>query len=163
MTTIISGDKEYVIDVQGSAIKVNGAEIDIDYCAVSEEELHFIYQGKSYRVSLVSLKGKSGVLRLNEKEVSVLMRNPKEKILEKIGISADAEARLDDLQAPMPGKILKVLKSPGEKIVKGEGLLVLEAMKMENVLKASADSVISNVIVQEGDAVEKNQILITFE
>jgi biotin carboxyl carrier protein len=62
----------------------------------------------------------------------------------------------------MPGLVLRVLVEPGQKVTKGEPLLVLEAMKMENMIKAPGDAIVSSVKAQLGQAVEKNQILIDF-
>jgi biotin carboxyl carrier protein len=63
----------------------------------------------------------------------------------------------------MPGKVLEVMVQPGQTVAKGEGLLILEAMKMENMLKAEEEGIIKSVNVSVGDAVEKNNVLIDFE
>ena len=63
----------------------------------------------------------------------------------------------------MPGLVLRVEVTPGQKVAAGAGLVVLEAMKMENELKASAAALVRSVRVQAGEAVEKGQILIEFE
>jgi biotin carboxyl carrier protein len=60
----------------------------------------------------------------------------------------------------MPGMVLKVLVKEGDLVKKGEGLLVLEAMKMENLIKAPADIKISKINVKSGHTVEKNQVLL---
>ena len=63
----------------------------------------------------------------------------------------------------MPGKVLDVLVTVGQEVVKGDGLVILEAMKMENVLKADDVGVVKSVNVSIGEAVEKNNVLIEFE
>jgi pyruvate carboxylase subunit B len=60
----------------------------------------------------------------------------------------------------MPGKILEIPVSVGDEVEIGEAILILEAMKMENELKASLTGIIHSVQVQTGDSVEKNQILL---
>ncbi len=65
------------------------------------------------------------------------------------------------VRAPMPGMVLKVMVAEGDAVEKGTPLLILEAMKMENILKADADGVIEKVHVREGAAVEKGQLLIS--
>jgi biotin carboxyl carrier protein len=60
----------------------------------------------------------------------------------------------------MPGLVLKVLVKDGDVIKKGDNLLVLEAMKMENSIKAPADATIKAVKITAGDKVEKNQVMI---
>jgi biotin carboxyl carrier protein len=77
--------------------------------------------------------------------------------------SGDRPAVSQVLKAPMPGLVLRVEATPGQRVAAGAGLVVLEAMKMENELKASAAAVVRSVRVQAGEAVEKGQILIEFE
>jgi pyruvate carboxylase subunit B len=67
------------------------------------------------------------------------------------------------LKAPMPGLVLRVQVAAGQAVAAGVGLVVLEAMKMENELKAPASAVIKAVRVQPGEAVEKGQVLLEFE
>ena len=67
------------------------------------------------------------------------------------------------LKAPMPGLVLRVQAEPGQRVEAGAGLIVLEAMKMENELKAAAPGVIKAVLVKSGQAVEKGQVLLEFE
>lgn len=63
----------------------------------------------------------------------------------------------------MPGKVLKVLVKPGDAVEEGQSLLVLEAMKMENVIKAVLSGEVSKVPISEGQAVEKGALLIGFD
>ena len=67
------------------------------------------------------------------------------------------------LKAPMPGLVLRVQVTPGQAVAAGAGLVVLEAMKMENELKAPSPAVVKAVRVQPGEAVEKGQVLLEFE
>jgi biotin carboxyl carrier protein len=62
----------------------------------------------------------------------------------------------------MPGLVLNVLVAEGDEVKKGESLLVLEAMKMENMIKSPTDGVIKKVSIKQGDKVEKNTLLIHF-
>jgi len=67
------------------------------------------------------------------------------------------------LRSPMPGLVVRVLVSPGQAVQPGQGLVVLEAMKMENELRAQAGGVVAAVSIRGGQAVEKGQVLIEFE
>ncbi len=67
------------------------------------------------------------------------------------------------LRAPMPGLVVKVLVEPGQEVAAGAGLVVLEAMKMENELKAPAGVIVLAVLAQPGQAVEKGQVLVEFQ
>ena len=62
----------------------------------------------------------------------------------------------------MPGMVLNILVNEGDTIKKGDPLIVLEAMKMENILKSPTDGVIKKIPINKGVAVEKNQLLIQF-
>ena len=66
------------------------------------------------------------------------------------------------LKAPMPGLVVRVMVEPGEQFAAGQGLVVLEAMKMENELKAAGRGVVDRVLAVPGQAVEKGAVLITF-
>jgi biotin carboxyl carrier protein len=66
------------------------------------------------------------------------------------------------LRAPMPGLVLRLLVEPGREVARGDGLVVLEAMKMENELKAPAGGVVGAVHVRPGEPVEKGQVLVEF-
>lgn len=67
------------------------------------------------------------------------------------------------VEAPMPGTILKVLVSAGQSVSKGDTLLILEAMKMENEITAPSDGTVSAVCVAAGDAVEVGKTLVTIK
>jgi biotin carboxyl carrier protein len=67
------------------------------------------------------------------------------------------------VRAPMPGMIVRVEVEQGERVHAGQGVAIIEAMKMENELKADADGIIAKVLVAAGQAVEKGQILVEFE
>jgi len=68
-----------------------------------------------------------------------------------------------EVKAPMPGMILKVKKQDGDTILQGESIIILEAMKMENDLRAPASGIIKGISVDEGKAVEKGEILFSIE
>lgn len=63
----------------------------------------------------------------------------------------------------MPGLVMNIVVSEGDEVKKGDHLITLEAMKMENILKASHDGKIKTLNVRKSDPVEKNQLLLTFE
>ena len=68
-----------------------------------------------------------------------------------------------ELRAPMPGLVVRVLVEPGQRVSPGDGLIVVEAMKMENELRADAAATVETVSAQSGDAVDRDDLLITFE
>ena len=67
------------------------------------------------------------------------------------------------LRAPMPGLVIRIDVAEGDTVSPGDGLLIVEAMKMENELRAMAPARVRRVHVSAGDAVEKNQLLVEFD
>jgi biotin carboxyl carrier protein len=68
-----------------------------------------------------------------------------------------------NISSPMPGKVVKIRVKEGESVVTGQTLIVVEAMKMQSEFKASADRVIKEILVKEGDVVEAHQVLLKLE
>ena len=83
-------------------------------------------------------------------------------LLKQLGMDNAGTRLVKELTAPMPGMVVKVEVEAGSVVKKDQALVILEAMKMENVLKAQADGVVQNIEVKQGQAVEKNQVLIRF-
>jgi biotin carboxyl carrier protein len=90
-------------------------------------------------------------------------KNNLDLVLDSMGIKLAVESHNLDIKAPMPGKVIEVNVKEGDTILKGDAILILEAMKMENVLKAENDCTIKKVLVKSSESVEKNQILVELE
>jgi biotin carboxyl carrier protein len=80
-----------------------------------------------------------------------------------MGLDIKLNQKAESVKAPMPGMILKILVTPGQQINKGDGLVILEAMKMENILKATGPATVKAIKVNERSAVEKGAVLIELE
>ena len=78
------------------------------------------------------------------------------------GRSADVQGRLS-ITAPMPGKVVRVLAAVGDQVIAGQGLIVVEAMKMQNEMKAPRDGRVSAIEVKENDSVNAGAVLVTIE
>jgi len=103
---------------------------------------------------------KTLTVRHNHSVHDLSFKNNLDLVLDKMGIKRSVDTINTDIKAPMPGKVIDVLVSEGDEVAKGDGILILEAMKMENVLKAEHDCIIKSALVTQGESVEKNQILI---
>lgn len=118
---------------------------------------------RNHRVSVQSLEGGRWDIRLDGVADQWSVHGLRETLMERMGIEEGADATSKDLRAPMPGKVLEVLVQEGQSVEEGEAMLVLEAMKMENVLRAGAAGVVSMIGVEAGNAVEKEAVLISME
>lgn len=106
---------------------------------------------------------KKYTLRINSSYYEVALNNELDLIIEEMGLSKEIVSVQTDLVAPMPGLIVDILTKPGAAVQSGDGLLVLEAMKMENTLTASRDGIVKSISVNKSDTVDKGMILIEFE
>ena len=124
-----------------------------------------LVQGKRFKVECEKGPDENGhvVVRINGVRSTVRVMDERTQLLEKMGMSVVAGAGSADIHAPMPGKVLQVLVAPGEHVEEGDPLLVLEAMKMENVIKAASSGKVSEVPALVGKAVEKGALLVGFE
>lgn len=121
--------------------------------------------GKVYNVEVVSLDvdTKLATLRINGRKYKTQMKDEFDKLLKDLGLEGLTVKKEVNIKSPMPGLVLDVMVQPGDTIKKGDQVLVLEAMKMENIIKSQADAVVKSVKIDTGVAVEKNQVLIEFE
>jgi biotin carboxyl carrier protein len=136
-----------------------------EWTRISEDCFRVNIDGKTHKVEAIEGPDESGVMVLKVdgvlREGTVL--DERALLLDKMGMnSGDSGADLQ-LCAPMPGKVLSVLVEAGQSVEAGDSLLVLEAMKMENVIKAAVDGIIEDVNAKAGFAVEKGELLITFQ
>ncbi len=84
-------------------------------------------------------------------------------MVNRMGLSVAAASKISDIKAPMPGLVLSVQVQEGQEVQHGEPLLVLEAMKMENLIKSPGSGRVKRIHVSNGNTVEKNQLLIERE
>ena len=75
-------------------------------------------------------------------------------------MDSKSSQKINDLYAPMPGLVVDILVKEGQSIKKGDTIIILEAMKMENSLKAMTDATVKKILVAIGAAVDKNAVLV---
>ena len=156
--------KSFDVDfVEGKPV-IDGSPLTWDFARISETKFHIIYQNKSYSAELIQLDktNKTIVLKINGNIHKIEVKDRYDLLLEKMGITASAGAKANHVKAPMPGLIVQVHVATGNTVKLGDSLLVLEAMKMENMLKATTEATVKSVKVKKGDSVEKGQVLIEF-
>lgn len=145
--------------------QLNGADIQADIQAQSNGQWSVLLDHKSYNAQLekIDKENKELVLKIDGQRYTLQIKEDIDVLLDKMGINMSASQKAAPLKAPMPGMVLKVLVSVGQTVNKGDALLILEAMKMENVLKATGTAVIKAIKAEEKTAVEKGAVLIEME
>jgi biotin carboxyl carrier protein len=152
------------ITLDDAGVVINGARFDWNLSKTSPENFHVLLKNRSYRVEVVSADpvSKSFCFKINGRKYVVDLKDKFDLLLEQMGMNNSAANKINTVRAPMPGLIIDLRVKEGDHVKSGDPLLILEAMKMENIIKASGDSVVKSVKVKKGESVEKNQVLIEF-
>ncbi len=156
--------QSHEVKILGKELFLNDELFDWDIERVKENYYHILKDNKSYTLEVVELDvdKKTISLKINNTHLQMLVRSKLDLLLEKLGMSANNAAKLQELKAPMPGLILKIMVEEGQEVKKGDSIMILEAMKMENIIKSPGEGIVKSVEVKEGDSVEKNSLLVKF-
>ena len=138
---------------------------ELDAIKVNDSKFHILRNNTSYIAEITDsqFQQKKYTVKINNNSYVVDIQNELDELIKAMGFEVGATKKVNDLKAPMPGLILDVIAVVGMDVKENDTLLILEAMKMENVLTSPRDGIIKSINVKKGDAVEKNQLLIEFE
>jgi pyruvate carboxylase subunit B len=164
---------KYLVLVEGQTVEV---EVDGDHLTIGGERYRATFRvipGTSLRqlllndrpltLSVESFGRGRWALGAGGQRSEVEVLDERTRHIRSLTGNADKPRGADVLRAPMPGLVVRINAKRGEKVAAGAGLVVLEAMKMENELKAAAAGTVKTVRVNPGEAVEKGQVLVEFE
>ena len=142
-----------------------GNDFSWDCIEVKEGRFHILFKGQSLVADVIeaNINQKMFIIRINNNNYSVQIKDKYDELLQSLGMDILNNQKESDIKAPMPGRVLDIMLDIGVSVVKGESVLVLEAMKMENVIKSPTDGVVKRITVEKNQAVEKNEVLIEFE
>lgn len=137
----------------------------LDIIKVSDKEFHLIEDDVcyKYRIHTIDLRNNKVSLEMKEDLYEFEISTPLDMLIKEMGMNASQSNTQKEVKAPMPGLILEILVEVGQKVEKDDSLLILEAMKMENILKAEGEGVIKEIKMKKGDSVDKHQVLIELE
>ncbi|MCB0733086.1 MAG: biotin attachment protein [Flavobacteriales bacterium] len=165
MYRVTASGKTRDINPTESGYQVDGERVDFDVVQTGTDTFHILLNHQSFNARLHRLNRnlKQVELEVNNELIQLTIEDDFDALLVKMGIDKDALNKVSEIKAPMPGLVLSVQVNPGDEVEEGQALLVLEAMKMENVLNAPGAAIVKSVIVTSGQKVDKNDVLITFE
>lgn len=101
-------------------------------------------------------------IKINQNTYSLEIKDENALMLEKLGLESRVTKRTDEIKAPMPGMIVDVLVSKGDTVKSGQPLLVLKAMKMENIIKSPHDGIIHEIFIKKDQIIEKDTVMLQF-
>ena len=166
MLQLTVNDKNiFDVTLEDGGYVINNKAVDWDAVWQPNGLISILFNGKSYTAIIESTdrKTKEVSLRINGQLYKINIQEPIDLLLSNMGMDLRSMQKVEPVRAPMPGMVLKILVTPGQQINKGDALVILEAMKMENILKAAAAATVKTIKVSERTAVEKGAILIELE
>ncbi len=143
----------------------NGSNPALSMVPVDENTLSIIFNNKVYEVTCESadINSKDFQLRVNGAFHSVNLHDELDILIREMGMKIVSKRVSDNIISPMPGLLRQVNVQVGDTLEAGQAVLILEAMKMENILKAAGNGIVKEIHASPGQTVEKGQLLITIE
>lgn len=158
-------DKVSEIAFANNELQINGKSVNWDITSPSTNKKNVIIDNKVYNIEVEScdIKNKEITILVNDRKYSFKIREEIDILLNNMGMLGQTQVKVDNIKAPMPGLVVKILVEVGQSVEKGDAIIVLEAMKMENIIKATGAGIIKKINVSNKEAVEKNSVLIEME
>ena len=149
----------YEFDVTEEAVD------QLDAVETSTNKYHILQNNGSIKANIVSsdFNKKTYSVKVNNNTYDVVLNDALDQQIVALGFEIGASKKVNDIKAPMPGLILEINVTEAQEVKEDDPLLILEAMKMENVINSPRDGVIKSIKVSQGNTVEKNALLIEFE
>ncbi len=165
LKVISSHGRVYDFTTEGGQLNLANQPLVWDLIQENTARFHVLRHHRSFQLEVVEAdrEAKTFTIKVNGELFSFTAKDRFDLLLEELGMDDALTNKVDDLKAPMPGLVLDVLVKAGDTVAEGDQLLILEAMKMENVLKATSEGLIKNINIQKGDNVQKNDVMIEFE
>lgn len=148
--------------VEGKIVENNG-ESRLNW--VDNKFFTIDFLGKKYHGEIVnaSIEERIFTVKVNQRTFAIRRNHPLDDLIKSMGLDKQKIKKLHQLQSPMPGRILSYAVEAGSQVVLGTPLLTLEAMKMENIIKAEGEGTVKKVLYASESVVEKGAVLIEFE
>ena len=156
------GEREFEIEIDGeNRLVVDGKPYFIDFDSIGDHPVYsLLINGQSYEAYVYPTENDWQVL-LFGRFYPVKVEDERERRLRLASGAVTNERQAYALKAPMPGLIVDVAVEDGQEVDKGDVLIILESMKMQNELKSPRAGIVSRVSVESGDSVEQRQLLMS--
>ncbi|MDD4516052.1 acetyl-CoA carboxylase biotin carboxyl carrier protein subunit [Massilibacteroides sp.] len=144
------------------SVSIDGVVYDVDIVMTENGACSILHDGKSYNAGLIrSNGGKNYKVNMHFSSYSIDIVDTQAKYLRMK--KSNKEKQNDNITSPMPGKVVKIPVQVGDRLSVGDTAIVIEAMKMQSNYKVNSDCFVKEILVQEGDAVNANQVLIMLD
>jgi biotin carboxyl carrier protein len=158
------GSRTYQVDLGPDGTRVDGEPVEIDLANVEGTDVrHLLIDGRSHRLIARREKGGTWDIHLRGQRVRARAVDERTKAIEEMTGAGAGPVGPRPVRAPMPGLIVKVEVTEGEQVEEGQGIVIVEAMKMENELRAEGPAIVETIHVAAGDTVAKDDLLIDLD
>ena len=157
---------QYSVTVEDEEFMLTSQETNaLDILALDDGKFHLLKKDIAYDVAVLNsdFTNKTLSVSVNGNTYAVTIADEYDHMVKKMGLLINSSQKVNEIKAPMPGLILDIMVKVGQEILEGTPLLVLSAMKMENIILAQGDGIIKSIAVKKNDAVEKGQLIIEME
>lgn len=154
------GGEDFEVERLEAGLRVRGAVREAELTRLGETEFHLVLDGAGHRVFARRTEG-GWRLTVRGRTFDVGVEDERARAIRLLADAGGGDTGPREICAPMPGLIVRVLVAPGERVVAGDGVVVIEAMKMENELRAGDAGIVGDVAVRTGDVVDREQVLVT--
>jgi len=158
------GDRTVEVELGRAGVTVDGREVEVDFARNDGAPIRsLLVDGASHSIAARRIGKESWDLHLSGRRFRADVVDERTRVIREMTGSGGAATGPKPIVAPMPGMVIRVEVTEGEAVEAGQGMVIVEAMKMENELKSESAGVVTRVHVSEGEAVEKDQLLIDLE
>jgi len=156
--------KELTFEIRKSGqqitIQLDGSTENWDFIRLSPHSYSILTRGKSHYLSITEQSDGYKVV-IDQRTYQVQIKDETDLLLEQFGMEDTSTGSHGQIRAPIPGLVSVIFVESGQIIEKGDKLIILEAMKMENEINSSMSGTIEKVAISQGQSVEKNALLIS--
>ncbi len=155
------GGRTFEVELGPEGVTVDGTGVEVDLSRLEGGPTWSLaLDGASHRFTARRVGRETWDLHVRGRRLRADVVDERTRVIREMTGSASASLGPKPIKAPMPGMVVKVEVQEGDTVTAGQGVVIVEAMKMENELKADADARVVKVHVGEGQAVEKDQLLV---
>lgn len=157
-------DKNIIVNAGGYEFSFPESEIAaLDVLNKNAEDFSLIHQQRIIKGEVISAKGKNYKVEIDGERFQVQIKTKLDQILDTMGLNKPKAPKIKSIKAPMPGLVIEINVVEGQTVSENDKMLILEAMKMENVIKIPHEAVVKKINIVKGQAVDKGQVLIELE
>jgi biotin carboxyl carrier protein len=154
-----------VIVNKNEPLNIEPNQLNWDLVEFSERKFHVLQGARSFVavVTEADFTDKTFTIKINNNSYFIEVKDEFDRLAQQLGFADKKVKVVNNVKAPMSGVVLDIMVTEGSRIAEGDSVLILEAMKMENIIKAERDATIKSILVSKGTSVDKSQVLVEYE